>query len=921
MTLLKREMFATTGELSAASPGSSFDTVEGVLHQRAGGPRLSGGAAASADTHEGANSAYGSFSVDPVNHKRIFVGGWFFIKEVQGTLPLLISVRDQFGNHGPIISIPYGELQGGLLFQPSTTQAAGLDAIHRWVYLAIGVHFLDSGGADVRYYSKFLGQPMQVWHSLDATPTIGGAGSVMLGFWCGGPLVRGRVGAPSVYTFSSDDFSDIVYPTDVLEPETGLTWYVNPVTGNDANDGRLPSTAWKTGAKVTTESTYTGLFTAADYSVGDTLIIDTSGGDLDLDHSTLYFRTQGLNVRAADGQEWIRFKSHHTLSAGNWVPSGTANVFSSTDTEADIVVWEDDKWMNHPTGNTFADVASQLSSTPGSFWTDGSQLYVHPFDSTDPRTDGKRYERSRRFDGVTPIQLGALNMNVQDIYNGKTCVANKDTNSPFGANCVALSGPPGQSVLKHCYLYYGDKHNLSLVQGDYGDDFLIDDVHCEQASPYAGPGGQTLYVSFNHRPEALGIIHRFRNCRATANAGKIGSTEGVTSLAYPLYLTHHLGQVGEPNQFELIEFVDCDFGSGNLQGEGTNNVRLKRTRCNAVGMNTHVVAEESFFSGTNYVNPWNPANSLTERNCVHVITEWGTELRRTTMVGTVDIQGCTFDARAVTHVQPGVPQAALFNREGTLNLTFRNNLVLMPASNVGANVFAGLRSTDTIQMDRNAYVLGGNTLVYGYNNGSTTQNQSFAQWQALGQDANSLNLPSITLNGLLPVPGSPLIDAGQALGPLVDHTGTLFQRRNDIGAYEAPPTTYAAWQAEYFTPAQLANAGVSGPDAMPANDGVSNFMKFASGLGAWEAPPAIPESQSPPFFNTGQRYWNLLYYRNTWVPGLAYTFRYSTALQGWSNATITNDELLSTTNGIETRRVTLQCGTGDQGFVQLQVSH
>jgi hypothetical protein len=722
-----------------------------------------------------------------------------------------------------------------------------------------------------------------------------------------------------VYTFEQADFSDITYPADLLEPGIGLTWHVNPATGDDANDGTTPATAWKTAAKINSESFFTGFLTAPGHESGDTLIIDTSGADLDLPGQSLYFRTQGLNVRAADGQEWIRFKCHKTLSPAGWQPTGTANVFSTTDTQSDIVVWEDDRWMHHPIGSSFTSVAPELSETPGSFWTDGSQLYVHPFDSTDPRTDGKRYDRSRRFDGTTSIQIMAKHMHVRDIWNGKTCTAGRANNVPIGANCLQVNAAPGVAVIRHCFLYYGDKHNLSITWGNYGDDLLVDDVQCEQASPYAGAGGQTLYVSFNHQPLPFGIIHRFHNCRSVHNAGLIGSTLGTHQPAYPAYLAHNLGQPGEPNQFALFEFVDCDFGEGNIQGEAVDLLTLKRVKCGALGIIADAVAEESHFTRMSHVYP---GHSLIERNCVHVLTGEGetSELRRNPFEGSVDIQGCTFDARVIAGVQGGVPQSALFNREGPLNLIFRNNLVLMPSTHVGANVFAGLRSTDTIQMNHNAYVLGGNRFVYGYDSGPSIQNQTFHQWQALGYETGSQSLGSLSLNGLQPVPGSPLIDSGIALGPLADMTGSIFQQRNDIGAYEAPPTTYSAWQAEYFSPAELADPLVSGPNATPAGDGVSNFVKFASGLGAWSTPPAIPSPESAPFQDSGQRIWPFVYYRNTWVTGLDYTFRYSSNLNGWDDAIVTEDRLLSTSNGIETRQASIQCEAGEQGFVQLQVS-
>ncbi len=45
--------------------------------------------------------------------------------------------------------------------------------------------------------------------------------------------------------------------------------------------------------------------------------------------------------------------------------------------------------MNHPTGSTLSAVQSTLDSTPGSFWTDGTTMYAHPFGDTNPGGDGK----------------------------------------------------------------------------------------------------------------------------------------------------------------------------------------------------------------------------------------------------------------------------------------------------------------------------------------------------------------------------------------------------------------------------------------------------------------------------------------------------------------------------------------------------
>ena len=49
--------------------------------------------------------------------------------------------------------------------------------------------------------------------------------------------------------------------------------------------------------------------------------------------------------------------------------------------------------------------------------------------------------------------------------------------------------------------------------------------------------------------------------------------------------------------------------------------------------------------------------------------------------------------------------------------------------------------------------------------------------------------------------------------------------------------SYATWARGYFTTVELANPAISGPNATPANDGLTNLLKYALGL-----PPKIPST-------------------------------------------------------------------------------
>jgi len=913
MSLLHREMFSTSGTLTSAAPGSNFSQVVGTLHQRPGGPRLAGGSPASADIRGEGTASYGRYIFASQGNQKLFVGGWFLIKPGQGNNVDLLNISDALGNPSPTISISNGQLGGGIRYQSFIP--AGQDYKNRWIFLGIAAHLKAGTTADVRFYYKLPGQSMQSWAPIDNGQIgITTMDQSNAGFIAFDSTFKGRLGAPSVYTFAEDDFSDISYPSDLIEPASRLTWYCDPLNGSDLADGTTPGTAWRTAAKINEESLYTGMLPASSFEEGDTLIVNTGGGDLDINGDPLRISTPGLNVRAAAGQEWIRVKSYRSLPPGVWQPTGTPNVFSTTDTQTSIVVWEDDKFMNHPLGASFAAVQSQLSSTPGSFWTNGTTLYVHPFGSTNPMTDGKRYERSYNMPGAA-FELNAPNLNIQDIHVGKTCLANGVNNDPIGGYCMGVSQAPGTAVIKHCYLYYGSKHNLGITEGAAGDDLLVEDVQAEQGSPYAGAGGQTLFVSFNGQPADLKIVHRFLRCKAVANSGLIGSTQGVMTSTYPVFYAHNLGTPGEPDQFERFEFTDCDFGSGNIQGGAVRSVLLERTHCGSVYMASMVTALQSEFQG---MNVGTSGYSLTERNCIHRIS--GT-LSRNPIAGTVDIQGCTFDASQVTDVQGGVFESSLFTRAGALQFIFQNNLVLMPSAVPLANVFSNLQSADALQMSHNAYSLGASTLVYHFNDGTTTQNRSLSQWQSFGHDAGSFQSTNLNLTDLRPNPGSPLINAGIALGPLEDYTGRLFQLRNDIGAFEAYPTTYAQWLSENLvsasTPLQSSDGlGVSGSD----NIHNSNLLKYGLGLNAAEpASGSLPELAQPaePLDNLQ---FQVTYSRSRWASDLAYSLLYSSDLTNWVPANVLSEVVLKVDDAKEIIRATILGDDAQRGFVKLLVA-
>ncbi len=793
MTLLFREMFAQTGTLTSGAPGSNFSSVSGTLYQRPGGPRLSAGVAASFDPQvSGQATGYTSYgaSTSTSGQTKLFIGQWVFIK----------SIATQGANASPVLTFRSGATSGNTTICMAAI-AGRIDTYHTfggggvnlgslpvtsgWVYLAIAISRVSGTTWDGRMYYKVPGGALTQfvsWSSINSF--FSSWGSAVFGCVANNPSINGRYGACSVYSFANADFSDIAYPSDVIEPLTGLTWYVNPSTGNDASDGISAASAWRTAGKINTESANSGFLAATSYAAGDTLVIDTSGASLDLTSVALTFQTRGLNVRAASGQTWATCVPYKTLAPGDWSTSGTTNVYQTSNTVALACLWEDDKWLNHPTGANFAAVSASLSSTPGSFWTNGTTLYLHPFGSTDPRSDGKTYTRSHSTAFGAAVNLNEGDLNIQDLYVTKTCDVDPSTGLPNGGYCVGTGGLwKGTNLIKHCYAGYSGKHGFGFVANSAaGEDSTFDGLQSEQGSPY---GSQTPYVSFNGT-SVSNITHRYQNCVSLADRGAIGSTSGATG-GETFYTHNSSGQ----DQFALMSFDGCNFNRGYIAG--TNAVVSLTINNTIFGGDAQSGAKNKTLTRCliqpNANNGGLPGQNRSDgtlviRNCIVVPTGSGVLNNGTgSILGTVTVEGCTFDLSAVT--AQGGTSPGLLSRAGATTLTFRNNAIVTTAS-ITPQLFKGFVNTDSLTISNNVYLYSSGTVwASSYNDGTTTANRSFAQWQALGFDANSQSVSSLSVDASYrPQSGSALIHAGVNLGPLADYTGTVFTLRDTVGSYQ-----------------------------------------------------------------------------------------------------------------------------------------
>ena len=117
-------------------------------------------------------------------------------------------------------------------------------------------------------------------------------------------------------------------------------------------------------------------------------------------------------------------------------------------------------------------------------------------------------------------------------------------------------------------------------------------------------------------------------------------------------------------------------------------------------------------------------------------------------------------------------------------------------------------------------------------------------------------------------------------------------------------TTFNSWATQWFTPTQLADPTISGPNATPENDGVTNLTKYFFDVNPAEvmtpadiaALPAVGTTT-----NNGLLYLTLTYRENPLASGVSLQVQTSPDLQTWQPVTPTLPRRWAPTPSRETR--------------------
>ncbi len=806
LTLVSRETFQGVGTLNTASPGN-LGTVQANsgFYKRPRGPKVAGDATAqglgwSADLHltSGNPGGYGMHTVavsGGTATSGVFTC-WYYFDNYSSNGTRIDITGSYLGNGNQLLKLQASPVTGTFWYNRNGlwTDTDSSVAIPLRTWIELRQEWIYSGSNCTGISANMRVSGSSTWTSIYTTTTSfnpgGSVSTIKSGSVNGSGSTSGfcgRYGMPSLYTIGT--WADrLLSISDVVDPAQAATsWYVNPATGSDSNDGLTSGTAWQTVAKINAESAYCGMFPASSYLTGDSLSLDTTTANLVIAGGTLSIKTAGLNFTQLGGgrtgtgeiQAWKSL-----ANASFTLTSGTTKVYQITDSETSAVIWENDKWLTHPTGANLAAVQATLESTAGSFWTDGTIMYVHPFGDTNPTSDGKAYTRSYyRAGGNAAVEITVPNTRAVGLRVRKTCIADKSSNDPGSNYCFqgySLFG--GTNVFDNCYGDYGSKHVFGFTSDDITRQTTLSNCQAEQGSPYSS---QTPWVDYTSQSATGTATTTYNNCITNSTVGLVGSTAGAASGIGGAWISHNNGSGNY--QFATISFNNCVFNGGINTYGAVNTVRFNRGQCGGgVLRSPDSLVSGSLVRGA-LISCDQAGGSTRVRNCLLLPEQINAGSGPLPSQGTVDYQGNTLDLRATTS---NANPVAMFSRSAALTMIWKNNYVIGHAT-IGFPILQNGVNTDSYTFTNNAYTFGAVlTVALNYNDGTTTLSRTFAQWQALGKDASSLTTTTAASidSNYRPITGSPLISAGIDLGAGQDFTGRYSATRTTIGGIQAAPT-------------------------------------------------------------------------------------------------------------------------------------
>lgn len=168
----------------------------------------------------------------------------------------------------------------------------------------------------------------------------------------------------------------------------------------------------------------------------------------------------------------------------------------------------------------------------------------------------------------------------------------------------------------------------------------------------------------------------------------------------------------------------------------------------------------------------------------------------------------------------------------------------------------------------------------------------------------TVNGSTLTLTGA----GTVVVQAAQA-------GNSNYNAATSINQTFVVAANFESWRLANFTAPELADANVSGPNAVFGADGLSNLVKYALGLA-----PKTDAAAGLPQVAVANGEWVFTYTRPTSITDVTYAVEVSTNLSAWSTTGVTH-ELVSSVGGVDTWRARYAVSSASTAFFRLVVTH
>jgi hypothetical protein len=657
-------------------------------------------------------------------------------------------------------------------------------------------------------------------YSMTSYPTLGGGGTTV----------------PSIGT-------DPIYPSNIAGGQTfaRANFYQDPYLGSDTNDGSSSTAAWQTMNMLNTEASFGGFFNAnvaavqaiegvvsttsgttytptgdiCQFNAAEQLIggfaydwqygnvIPGNGTELNLAPTQLdefmnlaggvTFSQNGIYVHPTGWvgppyngalQPTVRMHNLKTIASGTWTADGSGGYHTSDSGSGNSnglpVVFENGILLQPVTSLATCDSTAGTSYVS---YSSGTTLTIHPFNSTNPTSDGNVYQRTNPSAGGNNVfVLSGTNSFVAGIgiYGTGTVAGGASGSTVNGSGYCFQFGVTGQTggmmVADSCFFSLGGTHNAGRAASGSNANNNNYELWFNCVSGPMIDGSGSCWVSNEGVSASTGNQAALVGCSvlggtsvAPSSGSDVISGPGSATL-YQSAAYHFVHQQTNGN-YSKVFFVDNDMVQSN--GLTSVNVPIKIVGGQYNGlMGVGVASYPITFYGATITNlSFGTSGSGlggTFTNCILPYTGSSQTTIPTTGVGGT-FNHCTFDYGRAT-----VPP---LKTSGGSTLTVTSCLILPGAS--GEDFVTNIASTDTVKLTGNEYGIGSGTYI----DSIAAGNMTIAQAGTNGFDVGSQYqaTPAVLANYIPTAQSNPTGSSG--IFPDWWNTN-LFTARQTAGAIE-----------------------------------------------------------------------------------------------------------------------------------------